>query len=243
MAFAEGINTQGFCFNDLFRQVVDFSIFDNVNTELTMIFEMVSPKNRIVKRYEQDDVYLLAVRNKKTGEEYNDVELKEFAYKLGLKVPKVYPFNSEDAVFSAFKDIDPFDEGFVCVNYETKHRIKIKNPSYVAIAHLRENGVISPKRIAILVMEQDHEEYLNIFPEDAQFFNPYIDAFERMKEDIHNAQAQFSSIAEQKEFALAIQHLPVKSILFQLRKGLQLAAVLDKLSVDSKLNLLEKYKR
>ena len=221
----------------------NFDIFKTVDPDLTLIFEMVSPKNRIVKRYTEDCAYLLGVRHRKTGEEYNDNELKEFANKLGLKVPQLFSFNSKEAVFDFLQSIDPFDEGFVCVNYRTMHRIEIKNPSYVAIAHLRDNGVISPKRIALLVMEQDHEEYLSIFPEDKQFFDPYIGAYERMIADIKDAQSKYSSIVDQKEFALAIQNIPVKSILFQLRKGFSFEDVIKKLSIDSQLGLLEKYKR
>jgi len=241
LAFAEGENSQGFCFNDMVRNTIDFNVFDAIDSDYTVIFEFVSPKNRIVKRYLEDEAYLTGVRNKRTGEELNDRELIDFAAKYGFKIPKSYKFKTLDDALASLKDFDPFDEGFVCVNYDNMHRIKIKNPSYVAIAHLRDNGVISPKRIALLVLEQDHEEYLAHFSEDAQFFQPFIDAYEVMRADINDCVEKYMGIENQKEFALSIADIPAKSILFQMRKGFSFGEVLKKVTSEGKLNLLNNY--
>lgn len=241
MVLADGTNTQGFCFRDLFFEAFDISKLDGVDKNLTLIFELVSPKNRIVKRYEETAAYLTGIRHKKTGEEFNDAQLIEFAKRLNINIASSYRFDSIDAIFNSLKQIDPFDEGYVFVNYETGHRLKIKNPSYMAIAHLRDNGIISPKRIALLVMAQDTDEYLNIFPEDTPFFQPYIDAYEKMRADITMCVDQFAHIEDQKEFALAIADIPAKSLLFQMRKGRSFEAVIDKLTEPSKLNLLSNY--
>lgn len=242
MAFAEGRNTQGFLFNDLVNEAINWNKLEYVNPELTLIFELVSNKNRIVKRYNETKVFLTGIRNKKTGKEFNYQELVEFAYNFHFELPQQYSFKSHDDIIKSFGKIDPFDEGYVCVNYDNMHRIKIKNPSYLAIAHLRNNGVISPKRIISLVMNQDHEEYLSVFPEDREFFEPYIIAHKKLSDDIHETYKKYQHVTDQKEFAMAIQNNPCKNILFMLKRGHTLDDIFEKMTENSKINLLESYK-
>ena len=255
MAFAEGETNKG----NSFRKLVE-SVTGNLNEffkdsreevkNYTIICEIVSPETRIVVPYKETKLYVLAIRNKFTGEYLSQEEVENFAYTKKVKgynidIPDYYSFNSFDDIMESAKSLEPMEEngeGYVCYDIKTQNRIKIKNPSYLALANLRENGAISNKRIAILVFNQDYEEYLSYFPEDEEYFNPYIQAYEKMIKDIWETYNEYKDIESQKEFALNVKDLPIASFLFELRKGLGLEECFSKLSDKKKQALLEHYK-
>ena len=204
MAFAEGTTTNGTVFYDLVKRAlgnreVNDIFYNTFNPDYSFIFELVSPESRVVKPYQETALYILALRNKKTGEykEYDSFfDYQEFTF---CKYPKKYSFVSiEDCIQFNKDNPDPFDEGFVCYHPETQTRIKIKSPSYLAIANLRMNGAISTKRIIDLVFMQDYEEYLQLFKEDANLFEPYIKAFDKLYEDVHDMMRLYGDIDNQK---------------------------------------------
>jgi hypothetical protein len=88
---------------------------------------------------------------------------------------------------------------------------------------------------------QDHEEYLLHFPEDKPEFDPYIEAYDRMMEDVKARYTKNKSIEDQKEFALAINDSPAKGILFAIRKGHNLYDILENFHDNYKTRLLKEY--
>lgn len=248
MAFAEGETRLGNTYKDVFCKALGgdnlndiFKLFD---TDLCFVFELVSPETRVVKPYEGYNLYPLAVKNKKTlKEECFGLKEKYFSDNPNILEPKTYEFKSLDQILSNFKEIPAFDEGYVCLIEDVNNwRIKIKNPAYLAIAHLRDNGAISTKRIIKLVFEQDYEEYLLNFPEDREFFDPYIEAYDRMISLIHELWSEYGEIQNQKDFAMKVKDLPVAGILFQLKKGLTLTEIFDKMTENYRENLIERMK-
>lgn len=216
MAFAEGYNTfgsstyQSMCLQALNDMDIDFYEFTSkLNKDFTYIFEITSPKNRVVKHYHETKLTHLATRNKLTGD-YVDEVLE------GFPVPKIYKLDA-DNIFESLKELPAMDEGYVCAI--GSWRIKIKNPSYLAISNLRENAIISEKRICYLVVQNDFEEYLGYFPEDEHLFIPYIDKYESIMLDIKTLWDEVKGIEDQKEFAMKVKDKPYGFVLFQLRKN------------------------
>ncbi len=249
LAFAEGNTDSGTVFRELFRQALGCDVqeaFAKLPREQTYIFELCSRQNRVVKRYDAPQAFFLAARDKHTGK-YVDFEMiAEFSRVIAkqgasLFLPKTYRFSTLKEILEAMKGLDPLDEGYVCVDEKTGLRLKIKNPSYLAIYHLRENGNISPKRIANLVFMNDHEEYLTYFEEDRKYFQPYIHAYQRLVDNIQKNYARFQDLENQKEFALAVKDLAVKDILFQLRRGRSLDDVLGSLFEQKRMQLMEAF--
>lgn len=216
MAFAEGWNTFGndiysnMCHQSLREMGINYSDFvSTLNKDFTYIFEITSPKNRVVKHYNETKLTHLATRNKFTGD-YIDEVLE------GFPVPKTYNLDS-NSIFDSLKELPAMDEGYVCAL--GSWRIKIKNPSYLAISHMRENGIISEKRICYLVVQNDFEEYLGYFPDDEHLFIPYIDKCESIMLDIKTLWNEVKGIEDQKEFAMKVKDKPYGFVLFQLRKN------------------------
>jgi len=257
MAFGEGGTVrQGFQFSDIFRQCISENgnslndIFKHCNKEWTYVFEMVSPITRVVKSYTQYAAFLINVRNNINGiEHWKYDELSEISLQIkgNVKFPEIYKFSSFEEIISQAKELPAMDEGYVCVTEidGKTWRLKIKNPSYLAIAHLRGDGVVSDKRAALLVYEQDHEEYLSMFPEDREYFQPLILGYERMIDEIESSWEKFKDIESQKDFALSIQNIPGKNILFQMRKknGGPIHEHLGVMTEQAKVRLLEAYSK
>lgn len=229
MAFCEGETPCGVKFIDIVERVIgdvhNYMVASKHNYRVhrcfTFIFELVSPETRVVKPYGETMLYRLAVRENESGEYAGFHELGGlFAHSEfpGTKLPKRYYFTNVKDCMESMAELPAMDEGYVA-NYHN-WRIKIKNPAYLAIAHLRNNGAMSLPRIVHLVWSGDEEEYLSYFAEDRPLFEPWIYRRDVLKTAVADMWARFNGIEmSQKDFALAIKDLPYASLLFQLRKG------------------------
>lgn len=252
MAFAEGPVTNGsYTFKDIIERALGKSINDTFKCFVdecktcTTICELVSPETRIVKPYGETALYMIGMRYNETGE-YVPEEgcgYKPFALGLNFKLPKKYTFKTWDECTKAAAELTDYDEGYVADWNDW--RIKIKSPAYLAVAHLRNNGAMSTRRIVALVMKNDEEEYLSYFPEDRELFQPWIDARNSLAVNVMTKLTAYNGLEDQKEFALTIKNLPYAHILFQLRKGRTYAEIIERMiheskASDSLISLLEK---
>jgi T4 RnlA family RNA ligase len=177
----------------------------------TVVAEFCSPDNRIVTRYEEDTLYLLAVRNKNTGEYIQLGETNPFV------LPKSYKFASiEDCVTSA-KGLTDLQEGYVVYNSYGYPCGKLKSPAYVAAHRLRGETAPTPKRFAAIVVENEQDEYLSVFQEDAPKFQEYIDAMNDMLMDAAFIHSELKHITDRKQFAVALtaKKFPMEGIFFR----------------------------
>lgn len=131
-----------------------------LDKNLTYMFELVGPYNRIVIPYEEADLYFLGARNKYTGELFNCMPLVTGALGLGkFKLPKQYPLTSLEACIRVTKEFDWDQEGFVAADAEGK-RVKIKSPAYVLAHYARNNNMITKKYLIRVVLLNEVEEFL-----------------------------------------------------------------------------------
>lgn len=78
-----------------------------LNPKYTYMFELVSPLNRVVIKYEKPDIYLLAARERKTDELSLNFEVE------GIKSPKKYYFKTISEIIEAAQDLS-WNEGICC---------------------------------------------------------------------------------------------------------------------------------
>lgn len=219
-AFAEsGVNGFPLTFKDLVLKALDCSEeeFQNrcnfwLDSNNTYVCEVTATENRVVTRYEGYTLWSLTARNNQTGEFLKDDDI----YKIGVKKIKTYSFNSVDDCVDTAKHLPDLEEGYV-VYQDDKPVCKVKSPAYVAVHHIRGEG-LSPKRIMQLVLINEQDEYLNYFPEDEKFFTPYVEALQELLNDIVVVYDRFEGIIEQKEFALSVKDYPFSGVLFQARQ-------------------------
>lgn len=213
-------------FDSMFKMCVDWDKLVKVlDTKLVYVFEMVTPYNRVVKSYGNVcNLYLLSIFCQHSGKEVvlpNEIGnyVETVFGNLGIKSPKTYPLTSYQSICDYMSQLDETDEGFVVFDTASKIRVKIKNPSYLAIFSKRINGVITTNTIVKMVMDNEYAEYLTYFQEDTDIVMPYVEAYEGLRVEILNTYEQYKHIENQKEFAEVAKQFPYSAILFKLRKG------------------------
>lgn len=134
------INGSGVTFGSIIRRLgfTDKNgIGKNLDPDYTYIFELVSPYNQVVIRYDKPKIYHIGTRNKWTGEEI-DAD-------IGIEKPKTYPLASLDDCVKAAEELNHGAvryEGFVVVD-SCWRRIKIKSPDYLVAHKLKANNNVS----------------------------------------------------------------------------------------------------
>lgn len=160
-------NKTGTTFNQLFWKTVkekynlDTSKF---NAGYTYVFELTTPYNIVVKPHGESSATLLTVRNLETLKELSFDELTRVSEELGIPRVKAYDLNAKNvgALLRTFENMVWHDEGYVVV--DAKHnRVKIKNPAYVAVHHLK--GKTAEHNILTIVKTNEIEEFASTFPE------------------------------------------------------------------------------
>lgn len=228
-AFAEAEMPTGRTLNELFSstlrensEYVDLTLPEDLKTfwDFTFIFELCAPDNRVVKSYgAKTKIFFIGMRHKHTGEYYKPEDFIHLFQEYGIELPEVFDINSFEEAVEYYEKLDTLDEGWVFYHEETGKRVKVKNPSYVQIHHLRDNGALNPKRIINLILLNETSEYLTYFPEDEEFFLPYINAYNTLLSKIEESWMKHKDIPEQKEFALTVREYPYSGFLFTARQG------------------------
>jgi tRNA splicing ligase len=232
MAMGEGETPMDLTFRELFDKAVERTkVWEYLNEDIgftkdvTYVFELTSPMNRIVTPYKDTTVTLIGARNNITGDELLSNGLDIVAEYMGVNRPKSFKCNSLNDVIENTKKLEVLEEGYVLVyerNKGSHWRIKVKSERYLAIAHLRNNGVISAKRLLLLIVMNEQSEYCNYFPEDIKYIDFVSGIWTAILNNIALIHEKNCNIEVQKDYALAIMkevNNPWEGgILFDMRK-------------------------
>lgn len=236
----------GNTWKDLIEGVLFLETFNiTANADMvncTFILELTSPVNRIVTRYTESKVTLLAIRDKNGA--YLTQDTNTFCAKLsGWETPISYKFDTIEDCKRTAEELPNLEEGYVLYDEHGVPQCKVKSPTYLAIHRLRGESIPTPKRIMDLVFTKEVDEYLAYFPEDTHLFTPYIWAFQELCSDYTEKEEKFSDIEDQKEYALAVKEFPFAGLLFQKRKNknLKFTEMFNKLSNNAKYKMVTKY--
>lgn len=186
---------------------------EHLDPDVTYLFEVTARENRVVTNYIGYTLWYLASRNKLTGEYIDSSNLCE---KFGAKLPNAYGFGGVEECVHTASNLPDLQEGYVLYQ-DDKPFCKIKSPAYVAVHHIRGEG-LNPKRICQLVLTNEQDEYLKYFPEDEEYITPYVDKLNVMLEDIRMVAFNVRNIEDQKSFALVVKNFPYSAVLFKWKK-------------------------
>ena len=160
-------NKMGTTFNQLFWNTVtekyEFKK-ENLNKLFCYVFELTTPYNIVVKPHGESAATLLMARNLVTLEEVPFEALTGIADSLGVPRVKSYDLNANNvgALLRTFENMVWHDEGYVVVDANF-NRVKIKNPAYVAVHHLK--GKTAEHNIMTIVKTNEIEEFAATFPD------------------------------------------------------------------------------
>lgn len=223
---------------------------DKLDKDKTYIFELISPRNQIVIKYDKTTLVHLGVRNNLTGEESK-------AGNIGVVAPKEYTLDisSLDDCITLVESLNKGKarvehEGFVVVDKDW-HRIKVKSPEYLLLHKQVSNHRFAKKDCIELIFfqEENVEDYVKNFP----FIAPLIRFYQYQKElycqqlDVLNdyvdsLEAEFNG--ERKAIALAIQNVPAdkKWVMFEhLKTKENVRNILQKTSLTKLVGLFPDY--
>lgn len=217
------ISEQAIKGNEIFQKLQ----INQLNQDFTYCFEIIYPENRIVVDYKgEEKLVLLAVINTKTGEEFNNIDLQAYGIIDFCEVVPEYFISKDKDLYSYLKQLNnPNQEGYV-IKYSNGHRCKIKFEDYIRLHNIMTE--ISTTSVWKCLKENiPIEDILKDTPDE--FFNK-IKLYAR---ELHNnylceddeVEMEYSYINSfkkewtDKEFAEYVQHFPMKSLLFNLRKG------------------------
>ena len=160
-------NKLGTTFNQLFWAVVKekYNLDSSKFTKgFTYVFELTTPYNIVVKPHGEASASLLTVRNLETLKEVSFEELTAIAESLGVPRVKSYDLNAKNigALLKTFENMVWHDEGYVVVDANF-NRVKIKNPAYVAVHHLK--GKTAEHNIIAIVKTNEIDEFGATFPD------------------------------------------------------------------------------
>ncbi len=214
---------------------------DDLPNELTLLFEIIYPENRVIVDYKgRADLVLIAARNRFTGDYLPFFpDLKLLADQYGFPTPKTYDFNDIDAIIALTKKLDKDEEGFV-VEFSDGQRFKFKGDKYLELHRLVFG--LSFKN-TLQVVESNQVEYIRsqIPDEFLVEFNAWIKEIEetkaRIKREVSEIFAQAPKDAR-KDFALWVManHKELSSYLFVMLDGQDIEPLIYKKAFENRPN-------
>lgn len=182
----------------------------DLDSDLTYMFELVGPYNRVVIPYEEPAIYFLGARNKFTGEEFNcSPEVAGALYMGRFKLPKQYPFNTLEHCIKITENF-PWDaEGVVACDAQF-NRVKIKSPAYVLAHFARNNNVINRKHLINVILTNEVEEFLCYaadYKEELEKVQNLMKAYCKVGDQIAKSCQRLYDIPK-KTYAYWVQTLP-----------------------------------
>ncbi len=206
-------NKNGTTFNDLFWDTVNNKYTFNeclLNKDFVYVFELTTPYNIVVKPHGESSATLLTVRNRETLVELSGKALEMTSVSLSIPLVKSFDLNAKDvgALLRTFEGMPWSEEGYVVVDANF-NRIKIKNPAYVAVHHLK--GKTAEHNIITIVKSNEIEEFASTFPERKDELLRLKENYDKLTEKLNDMWVELSACKprnitkeEKKRYAAAV---------------------------------------
>jgi len=171
----------------------------------TYIFELTSPYNQVVVRYNETKLSLIGIRDNKTLQEerFEDSPLSKL-----FDIPKIYDLSSEADCIEAASKLSDSEEGYV-VRDANFNRVKIKSPRYLELHHLAGNGILSLEHAIDIIKKGEEQEIIAYFPNFKTSLEEIKTKYDKLKNRLNLQWDEFVTIvttaASRKEAAIWIQ--------------------------------------
>jgi len=184
----------------------------------TYCFELTSPINRIVCKYDDFKLTLLGVRNIDTLLEENPEDhLDRFE---GLSVPKTYDFSSVTDLQKMINEWTPEEHEGVVIRDANFNRVKVKSLAYVAYNHMRDSLTTSWRGCVEVVLAGKDDDVAAMMPEFiAKRIRLVRDSYNVAIKMIRKDYEDNCHHEDMKAFALAIKNCVWPAPLFAVKRG------------------------
>lgn len=212
-------NKYGTTFNELFWDTVISKYSFNtclLDKNHVYVFELTTPYNIVVTPHGESSATLLAVRNRLTLKEIAYTELNMISVSLGIPLVKSYDLNAKNAgtLIKTFENMPWSEEGYV-VRDADDNRVKIKNPAYLAVHHLK--GKTAEHNIMVIVKTNEIEEFISTFPDRKdellrlkEGYDILVGKLESIWFELAKIRPSDASSDERKRFAMSVMETTAK---------------------------------
>ena len=212
-------NKYGTTFNELFWDTVISKYTFNtclLDKNHVYVFELTTPYNIVVTPHGESSAKLLAVRNRLTLKEIPYNELPMVSESLGIPLVKSYDLNVDNADKLAETLIGmPWSEEGYVVRDTDDNRVKIKNPAYLAVHHLK--GKTAEHNIMVIVKTNEIEEFVSTFPDRKDELLRLKDGYDELVFKLESIWGELDKIRpsdassdERKRFAMSLMETTAK---------------------------------
>ena len=131
-----------------YSRIMTYINNDRLDKDMTYIFELTTPYNRVVIKYPHNRMYQIGARNNKTGEETHEkiFDVKPFTYTGHSLDDCLNPISNRYYRTCDF-------EGYVVVD-KNFHRVKVKSDIYFVLHNIKDLGKNDRKRLIRLIFNQ-----------------------------------------------------------------------------------------
>ena len=133
---------------------------NDLDRKYVYMFELTSPHNRVVVRYDHTTIHHIGTREINTLQECN--------LDIGIQKPQEFSLRTLDECISSAKQLGYDKEGYVVVD-NNFNRVKVKSPLYVALNHISQ-GVTTHGNVLEIIKKNEQDEFLSYFPEFCEVF-------------------------------------------------------------------------
>ena len=209
-------NVESCNFRELFEEALENNnvTFEELTSEMepgfTYMFELVSPKTRVVIPYDKTDLYYLGLRDN-----YSNAEMPFYSVNFSLKIPTkvkkpaVYSLHSVTECLKAAQNLPWNEEGYVACDINC-NRVKIKSPQYVLAHYGRNNNNVTNETLVGVAISGEQEEFLTYANDYKEALQKVTDAIKKFKNDCVEAlnNVKSKTYNDRKEYALEVQKYP-----------------------------------
>ena len=168
----------------------------NLDKGKTYMFELTSPFNKIVVAWHEVKLHFLGCRDNVTGKE---VFFKDDSQSEYFNTPEVFNLRSVDECVAAAAKLDCNAEGYVVVDKDF-NRVKIKSPTYVALHHMKSNGVLSYARGVDIVRRNELGEVLTYFPEFKEHLEKIQKKYAKFAKELNEAVTELEAWKKSRNY-------------------------------------------
>ena len=148
--------------------------YDRLDKRYTYMFELIGLENKVIVPYEKEDVYYLGRRDNYTLLEMpyfdDDCAGVEKCKRPKCKIVKVNK-NPKKAMKELQKEVNSFTkehehfEGYVISDRSLKTRVKMKSTQYMELFFQKGDGIFTPRKILLMILDSKDDDILSSFPE------------------------------------------------------------------------------
>jgi len=204
--------------------------------EYTLLFEIVYPENRIVVDYgDKQDLILLAVRNRFSGDYIPRHEVEQIAARCGFSTTPVYSFSDVAEILTGLPELDGNQEGYV-VEFSDGQRFKFKGDRYKELHRLICG--LSFKNTLAAVAAGTVENIRSQIPDEFLLqFNAWVNEIEERVDDIkYKTGRAFEKAPKEtrKDFAIWVNqnHKELSAFLFAMLDGREITPLIFRSAFD-----------